>query len=430
MCGIVYAHDLEGNPVNNLVLNQFDAQRTRGTEGFGLFDGKKRHLVRAAKEEKILKWFTKFDSNMILFHHRYPTSTINVKRAAHPFTTKNYFGDTQYVLVHNGSVKNAKELRREHEEMGIEYYSVLQDGTFNDSEALLWDIALTLEGKQKEMKAYGGIAFICMKLTNDEVDKLYFARNYNPLNMLRTKESIVLSSEGEGDAITPHTLYTYNYSLNRLTKKEFDIASYAENYSSGYSSKYGGYNAYGAPYLSTYNDNYDDDWDSYNEWWNNRIAGDTARRTVEKNMLQLAGVIEDDGRPDFDDDLSNDDIVLEFTEEEAKNVIYTYDMDGAVNGYYLNVDDYFFDIDNEAQNLVWSYIMKAKGKFDNAYWLIENYYDLLLSRSTRNMSNQNKAEHYKELETLERALDFISKDPEYENEGSISSIWRAICDNC
>lgn len=224
MCGLVYSQSFDGSPVNNAILQQFDLQRSRGTQGFGLFDGMKKNIVRAANENKILKWLVNYDSDLIMFHHRFPTSTINVKRAAHPFSTKGYFGDTQYILVHNGGVYNAKTLKPKHEKLGIKYHSQLQDGTFNDSESLLWDFALTMEGKQDELKAYGGIAFICVKLVKGKLSKLYFARNNSkPLNMDYSKGGLSLSSEGDGEPITAHTLHTFNYELKRLTKKKFYV---------------------------------------------------------------------------------------------------------------------------------------------------------------------------------------------------------------
>lgn len=226
MCGIVYLHDFAGNPVNNGILQQFDLQRHRGVEGFGLFDGQEGNIIRATTEDKILKWLCKYDSSLIMFHHRLPTSTINVKQAAHPFSTKDYFGNTQYILVHNGVISNSKELRKAHKKLGIKYQSLLKNGTFNDSEALLWDLSLYLEGKQDSLKIVGLTAFICVKLTDGELDKLYFGRNINPLMLFRTPKGIGLSSEGVGKMIDPHCLYTWNYKLKRLTDKYLSIPAY------------------------------------------------------------------------------------------------------------------------------------------------------------------------------------------------------------
>lgn len=250
MCGIAYGHNFDGSPVNNDILQQFDLQRHRGLEGFGLFDGQEMHMVHAAKEDRILRWLVKYDSNLILFHHRNPTSTINIKRTAHPFTTYKYFGDTQYILVHNGHVNNSRVLFEEHKKLGIKYQSKLHDGTFNDSESLLWDLALTLEGKQEHLKASGSIAFICLKLVNGKLDKMYFARNTSPLNLFRDENGIRLSSEGKGTSIDPHMLYTYNYELKRLTTRFFDVPPHYKYENTGNSTRpIGGYGSSGQQFL-------------------------------------------------------------------------------------------------------------------------------------------------------------------------------------
>lgn len=219
MCGIVYAHDFEGNPVNNGILNQFDDQRGRGTQGFGVYDGIHNNIIKATKEDKILKWLVKYESSLILFHHRFPTSTDNTRNTAHPFTTKDYFGDNEYILVHNGHISNCYMLKQDHEKLGIKYTGVVGH-KFNDSESLLWDVALFLEGKQDHVKAYGGMAFVCIKLVKGKLDKLYFGRNTYPLNMLKVEKGIMLSSTGPGTSIESDTLYTWNYELKRLTNRK------------------------------------------------------------------------------------------------------------------------------------------------------------------------------------------------------------------
>ena len=231
MCGIVVARDLTDHSVNTLVWNQFEKQINRGIEGFGAFDGKS--IFKTPKLKKMRGWIRneKHHSDFLMFHHRMPTSTINVRRAAHPFSTFDYFNTDEskvkYVLVHNGHVSNSKELKAEHEKLGITYSSTLDNGTFNDSESLLWDVALTLEGKQDNLKAYGGIAFVAAKLVDDEIVSLHFAKNPGrPLNMWREKEGVLLSSEGPGESIKDNTLYTYNYQLNRLTNKYFRVPAY------------------------------------------------------------------------------------------------------------------------------------------------------------------------------------------------------------
>lgn len=158
-------------------------------------------------------------------HHRMPTSTDNVRNACHPFSTKKFFKHN-YILVHNGVISNAWTLKQAHEELGISYISVQPETDrvkyqkWNDSEGLLWDVALMLEGKQDGLKSIGSIAFILVE--NDGKGKalnLYFARNTYPLNMdYRPKDHLYLSSEGIGKPIEAGVLYRYNYASGKLTQ--------------------------------------------------------------------------------------------------------------------------------------------------------------------------------------------------------------------
>lgn len=213
-------------------MRQFCEQRHRGTEGFGVFDRTKTRLVRATKEKKMLGWLKNHESTSLMFHHRFPTSTRNRKSACHPFSTQNHF-DSNYVLIHNGHVSNSRSLRLAHEKLGIEYHSWDQtEGKFNDSEALLWDVALYLEGKQDKLEAYGGIAFVCLEIPKDKrkPTKLHFARNTNPLNLLIEEQTIMLSSEGDGASAKPNTLYSLNYKTLKLEEKELKVPTTDPNY--------------------------------------------------------------------------------------------------------------------------------------------------------------------------------------------------------
>lgn len=264
-----------GRPVNKGILKQFNAQKHRGTDGFGLFDGKMMNIVKATREKKIKKWLKRYDSNLIMFHHRYPTSTANVKRAAHPFSTGNYFGDTQYVLVHNGVIRNSDDLFCDHQELGIEYKTLLEDLTYNDSESLLWDFALYIEGKQKEPQAIGDMAFICLKIVNNVMERMYFYTNGGrPLNMLKSSEGIMLSSEGEGEKVDIDVLYNWNYKLKRLFKRKLEIlerkpyvaGAYSGNFTpSGNYQRQSGYYPYADPaYGDDYYDRYG--YDMFGNW--------------------------------------------------------------------------------------------------------------------------------------------------------------------
>lgn len=229
MCGIVYARNSLGKPVNRKVLKRFRAQRLRGTDGFGFYLPEVDRLTHSPRESTIVRQLKRFDSSEVLFHHRFPTSTKNVRNACHPFSTRlnDKLFKRRYILVHNGVVQNDTELEEAHSKLGISYVSD-QGYTFNDSEALLYDIALTLEGKQDKMQAHGSIAFVCMELNKKgKPIKLHFGRNYgSPLNMTYTEKELVLASEGSGEPIDEDTLYSYDYDKAALTTQGFEIPAY------------------------------------------------------------------------------------------------------------------------------------------------------------------------------------------------------------
>lgn len=391
--------------MNNAVLEQFDRQRSRGTEGFGLFDGQELNMVHATNEDKILKWLCKYDSNLLMFHHRWPTSTVNVKKAAHPFSTKDHFKD-QYIMIHNGVISNPRELFDKHQEMGIKYYSLLDNGTFNDSEALLWDLALTLENKQPKLTATGTIAFVCIKLSRGKLNRLYFGRNTNPLNMFRTEDGIALSSEGAGEAIEPDTLYTFNYDLKRLTSRYFKVPK--TNYAAYNPSDYE-YRGYGSSYNGRYNDyrysDYDDDYTDSNY---TDKSWDAIGKKVGKGMSKL-GTILKGTHGDYRYDEKNQ-MYLPITEKDYKYYEDDYD--------YEDVKPLKRDVDST----LFEYMLEGEGNFEDTYWLLEAAYEELEMRPDNLSTHRERA-------LLEACMSEIVKDPEYIDNDSVSSMWRNICKN-
>jgi predicted glutamine amidotransferase len=174
-------------------------------------------------------------STEVLFHHRYATSTPNVRNACHPFSTKDKF-EYQYIGAHNGVVRNARELKEEHDKLGYEYVSVQENGAFNDSESLIYDLARYFEGETDQVKAAGTIAFIVVK--KDMQGKpltLFFGHNSgNPLHMKRTEHSLTISSvaNGSDDEHVPiNTLHMFDYETRTLRTRNMHIA--LSSYSGG-----------------------------------------------------------------------------------------------------------------------------------------------------------------------------------------------------
>lgn len=226
MCGIIYArakNDIQ--PINKLVIKQFRNQRSRGIQGFGVYDFDYKHIIHEPEERKILKWLKNHPTHEMMFHHRMPTSTNNVKSACHPFSTKDYFGETEYILLHNGVISNYKEMAKDHLEKGIVYNTVQDDGRFNDSEALMWDVALYMEGRQTELKSRGSCAFILLEKhkENPKENRLHWFHNSGHTTLFKRDNSKVfmLSSEG-GQGANPvevNQLFTYNYGSEKTEQR-------------------------------------------------------------------------------------------------------------------------------------------------------------------------------------------------------------------
>lgn len=244
MCGIVYSASFTGLPVNQKIIDRYEKQKDRGMNGFGFYIPPTNQLTHNTRESRIKNLLKRTDATEVLFHHRFPTSTLNVRNGCHPFSTKDTFKN-QYIMVHNGVLWNEDELQEEHEKLGIKYVSEMKDGSFNDSEALLYDIALTLEGKQEALQAYGSIAFVVIERNKKgKPVNVHFGRNLgNPLKMTFNKKELTLASEGAGDDIKPHFLYTFNYKSKKITQKPLSIPT-----------------ASMVQYTSNQYEDYDDDW--------------------------------------------------------------------------------------------------------------------------------------------------------------------------
>lgn len=274
MCGIVFYKDFNGRDVTRRVKARYQAQRQRGTEGFGYFQPGINRLSHNPAEDRLLADMLRHPASEVLFHHRFPTSTKNVQNACHPFSTnanKALFNHS-YVLVHNGYLSNDDELKRDHEALGIKYISDQPDGRFNDSEALLYDVAFYLEGKQTKLMAQGAIAFVVIE--RDETGKaikLHWARNSSsPLQVqYKPGKLLALASEGKGLEVAPHQLNTFDYATGVITTQELTVNGYT------YTS------------LKRNDDNYHWDYEDYAGAW--PTSRDASRKVYRYNYYDREG---------------------------------------------------------------------------------------------------------------------------------------------
>ena len=82
------------------------------------------------------------------------------------------------------------------------------------------DLARYIEKKQPELKIEGSAAFIAVQTIKDsnKITKIFFGRRLNPININIQKEGIYLSSEGPGEVIPSHNLYSINISKPKFDK--------------------------------------------------------------------------------------------------------------------------------------------------------------------------------------------------------------------
>ncbi len=265
-CGIVYQR---GGNVLTDIKNQFNRQRSRGTEGFGFAyissdNGNTIQRERFTKECHAFFDLGSINSKDVLFHHRIPTSTENRICYNHPIENKSNY-KFNYYMVHNGIISNADELYKKHTKEGLGYETayltevknkskkdvkITSELHFNDSETLLHELCLFLEGKTDKIGVTGSVAFImyqCDKKTNKPI-KLYFGRNSgNPLKMERTNGVLKIASELKGGkSIDDDVIHIYNYKTNRISKVKQEIGS-CYSYSSSW--------------------DYKDDWNDYNMYY-------------------------------------------------------------------------------------------------------------------------------------------------------------------
>ena len=305
MCGIIMKvnHNKEAS---REVLNQFQDQRHRGTNGFGALSIDKDGIInvdRATSEIVAMIDLRMNTSNAILFHHRIPTSSTNRIAQTHPMHIESGSFNYDYYFMHNGMVRNCETLFDTHvKDEGITYstFEKLGDKTqFNDSESLGIEIAKFIEGQSTEIKAYGSAAFFIVQAekVSHKVVKIFFGHNdSNPLNMYKKDGEIMVSSEGKGDPIETDILYSFDPSTKKmkLSKRKMVIQAFTPVVTTSYTPT-----------------SRDDDWESY------APIKDSAERTPR-------GELDDDMSTASSSLLDNDMPPLIDHEEEACDIIAGY----------------------------------------------------------------------------------------------------------
>jgi glucosamine--fructose-6-phosphate aminotransferase (isomerizing) len=111
MCGIIGVIVKDGSKINDRLKEIYEGQQYRGQQGAGFAVGRagqiRRVRFRAPKKAlKFAKRITFQPGDLLLFHHRYPTSTPNSPAFNHPIANE----DESIMLIHNGHISNSAEL--------------------------------------------------------------------------------------------------------------------------------------------------------------------------------------------------------------------------------------------------------------------------------------------------------------------------------
>lgn len=248
MCGIILGIRGDDKSISKSLLKRYEKQKSRGTEGFGFIaptDGRIRSVERFETEKETLASLRTQTSPIIMFHHRFPTSTENWAELNHPIRVAHPTLKYDYYVIHNGVISNAVELNEEHEKLGFAYTTLVETLTtvktqvkersaevsydFNDSESLAIDIALTLEGKQDQMKSKGSIAFILFQ-TNKKgaIQNIIYGHNArNPLILEVDKANgmMFLKSEGKGVDVEVDKIFVQDFKTHKITKLDIKVGN-------------------------------------------------------------------------------------------------------------------------------------------------------------------------------------------------------------
>lgn len=224
MCGLIGVFNTKEKPepVNDTVLNLFENQKGRGQSGFGLIkiDEKLNIKVDRATEGFKLMWDIHQDlSPIMIMHHRSPTSTANLIKQTHPLFVSSGSLKYDYLVIHNGIITNADELKKEHEKLGFQYLTAMKEKSyysgikdvFNDSESFAIEFARYVEKQIDEMNIEGSAAFIAVQINKKatKVEQLLYGRTTStPLKISKTRNFMILSSEGPGNEIKEKLLYS------------------------------------------------------------------------------------------------------------------------------------------------------------------------------------------------------------------------------
>jgi predicted glutamine amidotransferase len=246
MCGLIFTVSKRGKHTGKRVFDLYKKQAHRGRKGFGYLaieDGVLKGVKRSTTEDGIKKFLMNDKSEMILFHHRAPTSTPNTLRTTHPIFVSNGELKFDYYIEHNGVISNDTFLKKKHDELGYLYtteyieksvglYSdgheemfEYGDSKFNDSESLAIEVARYIEKLDNKVNITGSAAFTGIQLYKgtNKVANVFWGHN-DGRDMCRTESGkwFIISSE-TGKEVEAMSIWFMNPNTMEIQKEELNV---------------------------------------------------------------------------------------------------------------------------------------------------------------------------------------------------------------
>jgi predicted glutamine amidotransferase len=219
MCGLIgwvsKNSSVPKERVREYVINQFEDQKNRGTNGFGVVRiDDKGHVTILRATEPVKMMYDLYHSHVrhLFLHHRIPTSTENTLDQTHPLEVEHEELKHKWFVMHNGCISNCDELKKEHEKAGYvyltEYKKLISNYSeikFHDTESLAIELGRFFDGVTKEIAAKGSYAFIAIATDKyNFVQKIYIGTNgLSPIKLADRSYGFSFSSEERlGDPVT------------------------------------------------------------------------------------------------------------------------------------------------------------------------------------------------------------------------------------
>ncbi len=190
MCGILGCWVKDGESVFDRLKTIYENQEHRGRQGAGISIKRGTDIMRKRTQnpdtllKKIAKWQTFESEDLVLFHHRYPTSTPNKANLNHPIKSE----DGSIVMIHNGVVSNDMALYKEMK--STHRFETKHKGIITDSEVLIHALeeglqsgSLTEAFSQMAQRVKGYFAIATFIKPHNKI--FLFKNSHNPILIFR-----------------------------------------------------------------------------------------------------------------------------------------------------------------------------------------------------------------------------------------------------